>query len=74
MLPELNVTNIVPGADAERHGAFNSRSCGRVPSLQLFINQLRYYEKIERKIARKGDKVTYHFKKWTNLLSILKDD
>ena len=36
----------------------SSQSAGQVPSLQLFVSQLRYYEKIERKIASKQDKLT----------------
>jgi len=38
------------------------------------INQLSYYEKIQRQIARRWDKVAYHFKKWENFLTILKDN
>ena len=76
------------GVDSEKHMSpvinliltvyklllYRSRSGGLIPNLQAFINQLRYYEIIERKIASKRDKLTHHFKKWTNLLSILRDD
>jgi len=83
-LPDLNISNIILGIDSEKNGAiinliltvfkliiYKSRPSGQMPSVQLFINQLSFYEKIERNIARKRDKLAYHFKKWTNLLSIL---
>ena len=83
ILPELNIPNIILGVDSEKHSPainliltvykvllYSSRSGGQIPNLQAFINQLRYYEIIERKISSKSDKLTYHFKKWTNLLSI----
>ena len=84
VLPDLNISNIILGIDSEKNGAiinlilivfkliiYKSRSSGQMPSVQLFINQLGFYEKIERNIARKRDKLACHFKKWTNLLSIL---
>ena len=90
VLPELNIPNFILGVDSEKHSPvinfslliltvyklllYRSISGGLIPNLQAFINQLRYYEIIERKIASKSDKLTYHFKKWTNLLSILRDD
>lgn len=64
------------GVDAEKHSAFinliltvyklllnKSTSCDRDTSLRLFINQLSYDDKIERKIDRKGNKEVYHLKK-----------
>ncbi|KAL9989442.1 hypothetical protein ACROYT_G003991 [Oculina patagonica] len=84
VLPELNISNIILGKDSEKNSAiinliltvfklliYKSRSGGQMPSVQRFINELNFYEKIERNIARKRDKLACHFKKWSNLVSIL---
>ena len=76
ILPDLNIPNIILGVVSEKQNSiinliltvyklllYKSRSGGQVPSLQLFVNQLRHYEKIERKIANKQDKLQYHLKK-----------
>ena len=83
-LPDLNIPNITLSVDSEKHSPainfiptvykllfFRSRSSGQILNPQVFIKQLKYYEIIQRKIARKRDRLTYNFKKWTNLLSIL---
>ena len=48
---------------------YKFRGQGRTPTLRMFINSLLALEKIERKIATRKNKLTFHLQKW-NFLSL----
>lgn len=65
VLPDLNISNIILGSDSEKNGAiinliltvfkliiYKSRPSGQMPSVQLFINQLSFYEKNRKKYCQ----------------------
>jgi len=85
VLPQCNIENIILGVTPDQNIVmvnqilysyklllYKFRPAGHVPTLELFINHLRSLETIEYKIASSNDRVSYHLKKWQNLLVALR--
>ena len=83
-LPEANPINIILGVERSENNElinvivliykiviYKARNSGKVPTLPLFLNSLKQYETLEKKCARDGRNLAFHFMKWDKLQNIL---